>query len=804
MATLQAVIEARGAKAGADQFNRSVDSMDRRAKKAGKSLGNIDKSFNKLRGSALRLGSLFGAGLGLASLVGVVRSAVGTMIEFNRVMSNVSALTGATGKDLDFIREKALEFGRTTTVAAVDVAEAFKLMASAKPDLLANVEALAATTREAITLRDAAGIDLASAIVTLGGALNQFSAGAQEANKFINVLAAGAKFGASEISDTALALKDSGTVAAAAGISFEELNASIQLLASISIKGARAGVGLRNVILRLQTGADETNPAIVGLQQALLNLGKQSLTAAQLTKLFGLESVVVAQRLIQEANALGTLTERLTDTSTAMEQAETNLNNLSGDIDKLGTAFGGLGIKITESSDSIMREGVQNWTVFVNFVTSKMDAMGDAISNGVGAIALVLGNAANASRGFFDESFKASLELVASIESVGDALSDAFSTIPLTELDNLAIAQRRVVESNEALASKLFDLLSTFGLAGDQIEEFSGTLNVLRERFEGGIITSAAYSGGLQDLEKDLKAASEKALDLAKAQATLEEAFNKTTLALLPVKKAQADLNEFVDKFLDLAVRAGGQVLEDFRAGVNRLALKLVDAEAAQAKFTEGQIKNTSSTRVLKGVTEDLTDAFRESTDGIKIIKGVTVQHTGAVANLTSATESLSSANERNAETVREIARAQDALSDSLIREAQSESLARGILAGTGLGGSESLKFGLGAQVITPGGAVSITSNPTVDARGAFAGLQHGGLFKVRGVGGPDSQDIRIRATPGETLQAIPPGRGGGKGDTVITINQRFNVAPGADVDGFRRTLRQSNRVLVRALKDTG
>lgn len=748
------------------------------------STGKMNKSLSTLSGSATKLGGLFGTGLDLAAFAGVAKAAIRTMIDFNRTMSEVSALTGATGRDLAFIRQKALEFGRTTTVAARDVAEAFKLMASAKPDLLANVEALAATTREAITLRDAAGIELSDAIRTLGASLNQFSADADQANRFINVLAAGAKFGASEIADTANALRDSGTVAAAAGISFEELNASIQLLASISLKGSQAGTQLRNVILRLQKGADETNPKIVGLQQALLNLGKQSLSAGELMDLFGLESFVAAQQLIAQATALGVLTEKLTDTKTASEQAATNMDNLSGDVDKLGTAFSGLGIKIAEGTGGGLRQATQALEDFVNKLNDNFERM-ERFSENTKGFAPIIG------------------PLLIALDLWAEANKGVSVSIPIVPLEEWFVIQERMRHSTGELAGKLFSLMTTLGLNGDQIEQFSGVLNQLRERFAAGIISVDEYGAGLQDLETDMKAVGDAASDAAIAQAKLEEAFDKATRALLPVKKAQADLNEFVDKFLDLAVRAGGQVLEDFRAGVNRLALKLVDAETAQAKFTEGQIKNIDGARVLKGVTEDLTDAFRESTDGIKLIKGVTVQHTGAVANLTSTTERLSSANERNAETVREIARAQDALSGSLINLAQSESLTRGILTGTGLGGSETLKFGKGAIVITSlGGLIAgagkpISNNPTF-------GLKHGGSFKVGGVGGPDSQEIRLKATPGEILQAIPPGQGGGRGDTVITINQRFNVAPGADVDTFRRTLRQSNRMLVRALQDTG
>ncbi|OWF98994.1 hypothetical protein B4U21_36480, partial [Klebsiella pneumoniae] len=69
----------------------------------------------------------------------------------------------------------------------------------------------------------------------------QYGASAQEADRYINVLAAGAKYGSSEIVDTAAAIKNGGVAAAQAGVGFEQLNAAIQVLAEREIKGGEAG-----------------------------------------------------------------------------------------------------------------------------------------------------------------------------------------------------------------------------------------------------------------------------------------------------------------------------------------------------------------------------------------------------------------------------------------------------------------------------------------------------------------------------------------------------------------------------------
>ncbi|MDE9571503.1 phage tail tape measure protein, partial [Xenorhabdus bovienii] len=147
--------------------------------------------------------------------------------------------------------------GRTTEFGAARITEAFKLMASAKPELLKSAAGLTLATEKAVTLAQAAGIELPEATKALALSLNQFGASAEQADRFINVLAAGAKYGSSEIGETAQAIKNGGTVAAQAGIGFEELNAAIQILAERGIKGAEAGTAIRNVVLALERSTDK-------------------------------------------------------------------------------------------------------------------------------------------------------------------------------------------------------------------------------------------------------------------------------------------------------------------------------------------------------------------------------------------------------------------------------------------------------------------------------------------------------------------------------------------------------------------
>lgn len=345
------------------RFNRSAQED---AKKTDEAYSRMGKT---IAGVAGRLAGFAGAGLSLGAIITTTR-------EYGQALSDLSAITGATGAQLKTLDEAAQEMGRSTEYSASQAVEALKLMASAKPELLQTADGLTEATKSALTLAQAAGSTLPDATRTLALSLNQFGAGAQEADRYINVLAAGAKFGASEIADTAAAIKNGGVAAAQAGVGFETLNAAIQVLAEREIKGGEAGTALRNVILALEKGTDKTlKPSIVGLSGALENLSKKNLSTAQAVKLFGVENINAASVLVDNRSKLDALTQALTGTQTAHEQAAIRVNNLNGDIMGLTSAFEGMIIKIGQSSTGPLRSGIQSVTDGINLLTDNFNAV---------------------------------------------------------------------------------------------------------------------------------------------------------------------------------------------------------------------------------------------------------------------------------------------------------------------------------------------------------------------------------------------------------------------------------------------
>ncbi|MFI3308937.1 phage tail tape measure protein [Ewingella allii] len=345
------------------KFNRSTQDD---AKKTDAAYAKVGSTITGLAG---RLAAFAGVGLSLGSIINTSR-------QYGQALSDLSAITGSTGEQLKSLDAAAQEMGRTTEYSASQAVEALKLMASAKPELLETADGLTQATKSALVLAQAAGSTLPDATKTLALSLNQFGAGADQADRYINVLAAGAKYGASEIADTAAAIKNGGVAAAQAGVGFEQLNAAIQVLASREIKGGEAGTALRNVILQLEKGTDKTlKPSVVGLSTALENLSKKNLSTAQAVKVFGLENINAASILVDNRKNLDDLTKSLTGTQTAHEQASVRVNNLNGDLMGLTSAFEGLIIKVGQSGNGPLRSGVQSITEAVGLLSDNFNAV---------------------------------------------------------------------------------------------------------------------------------------------------------------------------------------------------------------------------------------------------------------------------------------------------------------------------------------------------------------------------------------------------------------------------------------------
>lgn len=195
-------------------------------------------------------------------------------------------------------------------------------------------------------LSKAAKMDLKEAVDAVTLSMNQYGASSEKAADYANVMAAGSKFGSAAVQSITAAVTNAGVSASTANVSIEQLVGSIETLAEKGIVNEVAGTGLKMFFLRLQTGADKTNPKIVGLQTALKNL--QKLSTEEIVKRFGAETYTVAQTLIDGADKVEYYTKAVTDTNVAMEQAAINSETNEARLAQLKNKIRETGIELME------------------------------------------------------------------------------------------------------------------------------------------------------------------------------------------------------------------------------------------------------------------------------------------------------------------------------------------------------------------------------------------------------------------------------------------------------------------------
>lgn len=312
--------------------------------------------------------------------------------------ADLKALTGLDDDSIAWLKGQAQKLSTTVTEEGIrirqsstEILEAYKLVGSAKPELLGNKEALAEVTKQTLILASASGMRLVDAVDATTLALNQYGDGADQAARYTNALAAGSKYGSAAVESQTKAIKTSGVAAASAKIPIEQLIGTIETLGEKGIKDEIAGTGLKKFFLTLQTGSDTTNPKVVGLTQALENLSKQQMTAADIKAKFGEEGYNVASVLINEAEKVEYYTKAVTGTTVAIEQAVTKSETAAAKRDQAKNKLTELGIELIDQLNPAILSAMNlttSWTKKLVNLISWISKNSSEIGLCAGAIAV--------------------------------------------------------------------------------------------------------------------------------------------------------------------------------------------------------------------------------------------------------------------------------------------------------------------------------------------------------------------------------------------------------------------------------
>ena len=340
---------------------------------------------NLVRNPVLQAGAIFGVSVSLADTVG-------TYGAFEESMSNVKAISGATGEEFEKLTAKAKEEGATTKFTAKDSADAFGYMAMAgwkTEDMLNGIDGI-------MSLAAASNEDLATTSDIVTDALTAFGLQASDSGHFADVLAQASANANTNVGMMGESFKYVAPVAGALKYSVEDVSLALGLMANASVKGSMAGTSLKTSLANLAAPTDKMQGAmdrygisltkrngemktlhevLDNLRSSLGGLSETEQTAAAST-IFGKEAMAGMLAIINaSADDYNKLTAAVNNADGASQQmADTMLDNMNGSFTLLQSAVDGAKIALGERLSPYLRE-------FATWITGKMPLVEDAIGD---------------------------------------------------------------------------------------------------------------------------------------------------------------------------------------------------------------------------------------------------------------------------------------------------------------------------------------------------------------------------------------------------------------------------------------
>ena len=353
----------------ADKLDNSLKEVESSAKKA-------DDGFTMFKATLANL-----AADAIMRAVDGIKNLVGNVIElgqnFTSTMSEVSAISGATGEDFEKLEACAREYGATTVFSASNAAEALKYMSLAGWDADQSTSALGGV----LNLAAASGMELGAASDMVTDYLSAFAMEAGDAAYFADLLS----YAQSHSNTTAEALgeayKNCAANLNAAGQDVETVTSLLEGMANQGYKGSEAGTAMaaimRDITNGMKDGAikiGETSVAVMDAQgnfrdltdiltevEAATNGMGDAERAVALSSTFTADSTKGLNLILNEGmdNIAGYEEELRGASGSAEEMANIMNDNLSGDVAAMNSAFEELGLKIYDALESKLRAGVQ-------------------------------------------------------------------------------------------------------------------------------------------------------------------------------------------------------------------------------------------------------------------------------------------------------------------------------------------------------------------------------------------------------------------------------------------------------------
>lgn len=429
---------------------RLVDKMSSPLRIAGTYLQDNARQWIKAGKQIERSGkAIAGVGTNLtktvtAPIAGIGVASVKLATDFEKGMSTVQSISGATGTDLEMLSKKAKEMGLKTKYSASESAEAFKYMAMAgwkAGEMADGIEGV-------MYLAGATGEDLAGTSDIVTDALTAFGMQAKDTNKFVDVLAQTANKSNTSVSMLGESFKYVAPVAGALKFNAQDVSTALGLMANSGIKASSAGTALRSLFTRMAKPTKESQTAMdalgISLTDSKGNMKSLDTIMRETRKSFaGLTESQKAQYAAALAGKTGmsgllaivnSADSDFNELSTAIYNSDgackkmydTANNNLSGQLTILKSTVEGIGISFGERLLPYIKQGTEFIQRLADKFNSLTKAQQDTIIK-VGLIAAAVGPAIF----LFGRTVMVVGKLVKTVGMVGNAFKTAKTVMGL-------------------------------------------------------------------------------------------------------------------------------------------------------------------------------------------------------------------------------------------------------------------------------------------------------------------------------------------------------------------------------------
>ena len=359
-----------------NESSEAGDDLGDAMEDAGQSAENASGGFTVMKGILADLASN-AIQMCVSAMKDFVTQSVEVGKNFDSAMSEVSAISGATGKDLQMLRDTAKEFGSTTMFSASEAADALKYMSLAGWDANTSAAALGGV----LDLAAASGMELGAASDMVTDYLSAFGMEAEKSGYFADLLAFAQANANTSAEGLGEAYKNCAANLNAAGQDIETTTALLSMMANQGLKGSESGTALaammRDLTAKMEDGKVQIGDTAVAVMDA--NGNHRDLTdilkdvekatngmgdaerAAALSTTFTSDSIkglnLIMNAGVDEAAKFEDELRKCD--GTAAEMAKTMQDNLGGDLTSLSSQFEGVQIALYEKFEPALRKGVE-------------------------------------------------------------------------------------------------------------------------------------------------------------------------------------------------------------------------------------------------------------------------------------------------------------------------------------------------------------------------------------------------------------------------------------------------------------